>query len=113
MARGMLIGHLDNCPTCGLEQMEVRLDKNRNPYAFCEDCNTQILTHGKRKGKLMLQRMEPVVSYRLDDGGHVEIIEDEPEPEAVEEVEEASDEPAAPVQVKEDKPRRRVGMMGG
>lgn len=80
MARKPLIGHLPNCPTCGLEKMEVRLDKNRNPYAFCEECNQQILTHGGKKGKHMLDRMTPVVRYRLDDDGKVEILPDEPKP---------------------------------
>ncbi len=60
MARGALIGWLPECPACGLEDMEVRRDKNGNPYAYCVDCSTQILTHGGLRGRKMLDRMKPV-----------------------------------------------------
>lgn len=106
MARKPLIGHLPNCPTCGLEQMEVRLDKNRNPYAFCEDCNQQILTHGGRKGKHMLERMTPVVRFKLDDEGKVEILPDEPEPE-----EPTGDDPRGTSEPEPEKKQKKGGLL--
>lgn len=112
MARGKLIGHLPNCPTCGLDSMEVRLDKNRNPYAFCEDCNTQILTHGKRKGKLMLQRMTPKVRYQLDDEGKVELLPDEPDPVPEKTQEPAPADKPAPAPEKKPAAKPQSTMMG-
>lgn len=53
-----ILGHLD-CPLCGLEG-DVREDKNGNPFFFCPDCTCQILTHGKHRAKLMLEKMRPV-----------------------------------------------------
>lgn len=110
MARKPLIGHLPECPTCGMDSMEVRLDKNDHPYAFCEDCNTQILTHGKRKGKLMLDRMTPVVHYEVDDGKVVIL----PDPEPVsDDLEEAIDEAAQdPAPVKSESVKKPATLMG-
>ena len=60
MAKGDLLGHID-CPMHDGFEMDVKEDKNGNPYAFCPDCCTQILTHGREpKASLMLRRMRPV-----------------------------------------------------
>lgn len=53
--RGELLGHID-CPTCGHPEMEVRLDKNGNPYAWCQMCTQQLLTHGGDRGEKLLAR---------------------------------------------------------
>ncbi len=57
--RGELIGHID-CPTCGFPEMEVRPDKNGNPYAWCPDCTQQILTHGGERAEKMLARVRKI-----------------------------------------------------
>lgn len=77
MPKRELIGHLPECPLCGPGfRMEVRLDKNGHPYAWCPDCTVQILTHGGHRAEKMRARMEPLKP------------EPEPEPPA----------PAAPAQ---------------
>lgn len=83
MARGELIGHMPTCHVCGLEGPgpEVRLDKNAKPYAYCPDCSTQTLTHGGRRGELMVQRMTPVKRVEWQDGRLVIVGDIEPEPE--------------------------------
>ena len=80
MPKRELIGHLPECPLCGPGfEMEVRLDKNGHPYAWCPDCTVQILTHGGHRAEKMRARMKPVEASQP---------EPEPEPPA----------PAAPAQ---------------
>jgi DNA-directed RNA polymerase subunit RPC12/RpoP len=58
MARPELKGHIGPCTCCGHDDMEVRDDKNGNPYAWCPMCSAQVLTHGRPERVLpMLKRM--------------------------------------------------------
>ncbi len=108
--RGKLIG-LMTCPTCRFPDMEVRLDKNGNPYAFCPDCTQQMLTHGGRRGELMRENMRPLPSE--DEPAEPEpepVAEASPEPEPEPEPEPAA---ADSVSVTEETPRRKPTTLMG
>jgi hypothetical protein len=50
MAEKHVLGHID-CPTCGTAHgMRVTLDKNGEPFAFCEaNCNQQMRIGGNAR----------------------------------------------------------------
>lgn len=50
MAEKQILGHID-CPTCGTAHgMRVTLDKNGEPFAFCEaNCNQQLRIGGNAR----------------------------------------------------------------
>ena len=50
MAEKHVLGHID-CPTCGTAHgMRVTLDKNGDPFAFCEaECNQQLRIGGNAR----------------------------------------------------------------
>lgn len=50
MAEKQILGHID-CPTCGTAHgMRVTLDKNGEPFAFCEaECNQQLRIGGNAR----------------------------------------------------------------
>lgn len=50
MAEKTILGHID-CPTCGTaDGMRVTLDKNGEPFAFCEaECNQQLRIGGNAR----------------------------------------------------------------
>jgi len=54
--------------------MEVRLDKNDNPYGYCRPCGQQVMTQGGPRGEKMLARVRPVAAPTVGNGN------DEPEP---------------------------------
>ncbi len=107
MPKRELIGHLPECPLCGPGfEMEVRLDKNGHPYAWCPDCTVQILTHGGHRAEKMRARMKPV-----------EASEPEPEPPApaapAQPVPEPEPEPEEPGAQRPRRRRKRAAAGGG
>jgi len=107
MPKRELIGHLPECPLCGPGfEMEVRLDKNGHPYAWCPDCTVQILTHGGHRAEKMRARMKPV-----------EASQPEPEPPApaapAQPVPEPEPEPEEPEAQRPRRRRKRAAAGGG
>lgn len=96
MPKPKTIGFI-TCPTCDFPDMEVRRDKNGNPYAFCPDCTQQMLTHGGEKGAKLLARMRPVPPAAGEPPGE-EVTDTDGEPET------------DPVTVTEEKPRKSTLM---
>jgi DNA-directed RNA polymerase subunit RPC12/RpoP len=61
MAKKDPIGHIGPCVCCGFAELEVKKDKNGNPYVFCPECSAQVLTHGRpERVEPLLKRMRPV-----------------------------------------------------
>lgn len=89
MAVKEVVGYIE-CPTCNFKDMEVKIDKRGNAFAYCPDCDQQLFTHKKRKSDLMLARMRKVSG--------------EPEPEAASET-------AAVPETSSHKERRRENFL--
>lgn len=90
MPKRELIGHLPECPLCGPGfEMEVRLDKNGHPYAWCPDCTVQILTHGGHRAEKMRARMRPLETSKPEPEPPAPAAHPVPEPEPDQEEPEA------------------------
>ena len=107
MPKRELIGHLPECPLCGPGfEMEVRLDKNGHPYAWCPDCTVQILTHGGHRAEKMRARMKPLEASKPDP-------EPEPPAPAAQPVPEPEPEPEEPEAQRPRRRRKRAAAGGG
>ncbi|MCW3478966.1 hypothetical protein OL229_05225 [Neisseriaceae bacterium JH1-16] len=65
MGKKAAIGYV-SCPTCGNDHMEVRPDKNDNPYCYCPECSQQVMTHGGARAARLLARMRPLAAEADD-----------------------------------------------
>lgn len=63
MAEREILGHID-CPSCGTKGgMRVTLDKNREPFGFCEaECNQQLRIGGSPRRVALFVALYPWAS---------------------------------------------------
>lgn len=67
---GEILGHID-CPSCGtVGGMRITLDKNREPFGFCEaECNQQLRVGGNARRVALFVALYPWASGKIPTAG--------------------------------------------
>lgn len=84
MGNKQTLGHID-CPTCGTEKgMRIRLDKNGDPFGYCEaECNQQMRIGGdKRRVQKFVSRYPWAAGQPQNEPVPVTVTETAPAPAA-------------------------------